>query len=118
MLNENRFDPNASKYASDYAGFGLVISRWESLRLVFNVVLVVLCLGYTVFLNPAHLTEFEFWKNLLLGALLANVLFMTGPALDGYLTWFGVWTAPIAMFLFLAGTTLTTILALGWIGRY
>jgi hypothetical protein len=98
--------------------FGLVIARWETLRLFFNAALIATCIVYTACASPANFGDFEFWKYLVAGAVLSNVLFMTGPALDGYLTWYGVWTAPIAMLLFGAGTLLTSSLAIGWIGRY
>ena len=98
--------------------FGLVIVRWESFRLLFNILLVITCLGHGVLANPANFGDFEFWKYLVIGAVLANLLFMTGPALDGYLTWYGIWTAPIALLAFMCGTGLTMMFAIAWIYRY
>ena len=64
--------------------FGLVIVRWESFRLLFNILLVITCLVHGVLANPANFGDFEFWKYLVIGAVLANLLFMTGPAPVSY----------------------------------
>lgn len=98
--------------------FGLVILRWESFRILFNLMLIIACLGFTTLFDPANFKDHEFWCYLIAGALLANLLFMTGPAVDGYLTWYGVWTAPISLLLFVAGTGWVGYLALDWISRY
>ena len=98
--------------------FGLVICRWETLRVVFNVILVFVCIVFTAVVDPANFMDPEFWVFLLIGAVLTNVLFMLGPALDGYLTWYGIWSAPFAMLMFIAGTIFTTYHALDWIGSY
>ena len=104
---------------SDFrADFGLVIFRWESFRIAYNVILVFLCLAYTLMVQPANLSLFDYWFCLAFGALVANALFLTGPAVDGYLSWYGVWTAPIALVLFFLGTLATAYYALDWISRY
>ena len=108
--------PESQKSQKD--DFGLVILRWESLRVFFNLFLVLVCLVFTAAVVPANFSDPEFWIFLFLGAVLTNLLFLVGPALDGYLTWYGVWTAPLAILMFAAGTVLTTYLAVSWIGRY
>ena len=98
--------------------FGLVIMRWESFRVVFNLTMVLICLCYTAIVDPVNFRDPEFWMFMALGGLIANLIFMMGPAFDGYLTWFGIWTAPFALLTFLAGTGLTIFLATDWISRY
>lgn len=108
--------PDSQKKLKD--NFGLVILRWESLRVAYNVVLVVTCLLFTLLADPENFRDPEFWMYLAIGAAVTNVLFLVGPAVDGYLTWWGVWTAPLALLMFFAGTGLTIYLAVDWIGRY
>ena len=85
---------------------------------MFNALLVVLCLCFTLLADPENFHDPEFWMFLVLGAFLTNVLFLLGPAIDGYLTWYGIWTAPLALLMFLVGTGITAYMAVDWIGRY
>jgi hypothetical protein len=43
---------------------------------------------------------------------------MTGPAIEGYATWFGRWHFALTILLFLAGTALTAILAVNCIAAF
>jgi len=98
--------------------FGFVIARWETFRIIFNAFLVIACLCFTTLADPENFLDPEFWMFLAFGALVTNLAFFLGPAIDGYLRWYGVWTAPVAVLLFLVGTGITTYMALSWIGRY
>ncbi len=115
-MSQPRSVPESHKDLRD--NFGLVIIRWESLRIIYNCLLVALSLFFTLFADPDNFRDPEFWMFLALGAVVTNLLFLLGPAIDGYLTWYGIWTAPIALFMFLAGTCLTAYLAVDWIGQY
>lgn len=114
------FDMNVPSFNSQQQkdDFGGVIVRWETFRIIYNIFLVFVCLCFTALADPANFLDPEFWMFLALGALLTNLVFFLGPAFDGYLTWYGFWTAPVAVLLFLAGTGYTTYIAVVWIGSY
>jgi len=46
------------------------------------------------------------------GCFAANGLYLAGPAVDGYLTWFGLRHRAVTVLLFLAGTVLASLLAI------
>ena len=120
-------DTNSNPYvAPDTAGaaaatstdFAPIIRRWEMLRIYYNGILVSLVLLLTFVVFPRHISVADYWVAIALGGLIANVCFFTGPAIEGYGTYFGLWNRVMTMLLFLAGLGLSTLLALGSIAGF
>lgn len=89
-----------------------IIRRWERLRLFYVGWLGVVVLGCAVLLYPVSAT-LDFCVVVAIGAVIANLCFFTGPAIELYGTAFRVWDEGWTIALFLAGTALATLLALG-----
>lgn len=93
------------------AELGRLFVRWEKLRLIYNGILaavVLLCLP-VVYLEGAM--NVLFLGELAVACLGANVCYLAGPAVDGYLTWFGLRHHGITLILFVSGTLLSMALA-------
>lgn len=127
------FETNSNPYACDASGgktepvpskdhtsvdFAPILRRWERLRLYYNGFLILVVLLLIVLVFPEHLGDFEFWVCVSFGGLVANLCFLTGPALEGYGTYFRFWNSSFRMLLFLTGLGLTTLLAIFTISNY
>jgi hypothetical protein len=110
-------DPNAppKRVRCD---FGIVIGRWEKLRLVYNGLLVLLVLGTTFVAFPQHAGFPEYWMSIAAGAVAANVCYFLGPLIEGYVTCFGGWHFVLTILLFCAGTLLAAGLAVASIASF
>ena len=95
--------------------FAAIIRRWERLRIVYNGILVSLVLLLTFIVFPGHVSDPLYWARIAAGGLLANLCFLTGPAIEGYGTHFRFWNGAMTLLLFLAGLGLSTFLAIGCI---
>lgn len=91
--------------------FGDILRRWERLRIVYNAVLIVWTLFLLVLLMGR--TPVALMVAVPFGGLLANLLYLLGPAIEAYVTWFGFWHRSMTYILFLAGLGFTALLALG-----
>lgn len=91
-----------------------VFGEWEKLRLVYVGWLVVLTLVANS-LDPGVFWRFTYWFNVISGAILANLAFFAGPALETYVRWLGVKLEWLGWTVFLAGTLFATVLALATI---
>ena len=98
--------------------FGPIIRRWEQLRWLYNAILIGLVLLMTVVGFPQHMVDPAYWVLVVFGGVLANVCFLTGPAIEGYGTYFDFWNPRMTLLLFLAGLGLTAILAMGSIAGF
>lgn len=98
---------------SDRVDFTAIIRRWEKLRLIYNATLVLLVLLLVVIVFPARLTNVVFWFEVVVGAVIANLCYLAGPTIEGYARYFGLWANFMTWLLFLAGTGLAAILAIG-----
>lgn len=86
-----------------------IFRAWEKLRFLYLIIMALI----TILIVGMKLFEFQTLLLLLKGALVANVLYFAGPVFETYLCWLGLsskWVRPI---LFVAGTLLTALLALG-----
>ena len=112
--------PNVASNPAGVAGvdFVPIMRRWEYLRICYNAILVAIVLVVTVPIFPQHLTDPAYWAALILGGLLANLCFLTGPAIEAYGTCFRLWNRTATMLLFLAGLGLTALLAIGSIASF
>jgi hypothetical protein len=98
-----------SRKLQGYFDFGVVIRRWEKLRLYYNGILVVIVLAASLILCPQKLLSIEYCAALILGGIVSNVCFFAGPALEGYGTYFKIWNPVMSYMLFAAGLLLTAI---------
>ena len=102
-----------------YARVGKVVVTWEKLRILYNGVLVAIVVlvfaGGTVAgrVTDDSFSVWEFAEMLIVGCLTANVAFCAGPAVDGYLSWFGLRHPAVTLVLFLVGTAVAGLLATG-----
>ena len=90
--------------------FGLLVRKWEKYRLIYNVALIsTTVLGMLAFVvDPL---QADLWAVIFLGACIANLLFMLGPSIDGYLQVVGLRHPLYGLFIFGCGTLLAVILA-------
>lgn len=91
--------------------FGVVICTWETLRLVYNAVLVALVLALVGVFRPQNATNPAFWIEVAIGAALANLLFFLGPAVEGYGRHFRLWNRGLTIGLFVLGLTIAALMA-------
>lgn len=87
--------------------FGTIIRRWERLRIVYNLILipwVIALLGVSTG-PPGIIIIVPF------AGILANGLYLLGPAVEAYMTWFGFWHVSMTIGLFLAGLAFTAAAA-------
>ena len=94
-----------------------VFLAWEHLRVVYNLVLLLVTFAsWTIGKNA--LSFLGLLSVGVKGAIVANILFFAGPALDGYVQWLG-WRQPLfRRFLFGAGLVFASFLTLTSILRF
>ncbi|MCR9117764.1 MAG: hypothetical protein NXI22_12545 [bacterium] len=96
---------------NDGCEFGVIIRRWERLRLFYNAVLMLVVLVLTAFAFPRLFGDLVFWRSLVVGAIIANVGFFAGPTGEGYGTVFKLWHPMFTTVLFIAQLGFSTLLA-------
>jgi len=84
--------------------------KWEKYRLVYNTALVVTTIFCMLAFGVSPL-DIVFWFCVFWGACAANILFMLGPSLDGYLQVAGLRHRVIGLFIFGCGTLIAVLLA-------
>ena len=89
--------------------FGTIIRRWERLRIVYNAVLIPWVLGILLVSQTAPPGVIVM---VVPAGILANLLYLLGPAVEAYITWFGLWHVSLTALLFLAGLGFTAVIAL------
>ena len=98
--------------------FATIIRRWERLRIYYNAILISFVLLVTFIFFPGHTSDVSFWARVAVAGLLANLCFLTGPAIEGYGTHFGFWNGVMTMALFLAGLGLSTFLTIACLAAF
>ncbi len=114
-LNENEYASNLGAGASPRVDFVPILHRWEKFRLWYNATLITLTLTASVLLAPHFLFRPDYWIQLFVGGLLTNLCFFTGPAIEGYGRYLGIWNIAMSLGLFLAGLFFTSLLAIGFV---
>ena len=100
--------------ASADPGFGTdtreVFLAWEKLRLLYLSVLT----GWTLILMAglSHVSDAGVWFEVVVGGVLANICYLTGPLLESYARWLGLRSRWLRWILFIVGTLLTMFFAL------
>jgi hypothetical protein len=80
--------------------------RWERLRILYNLILtaiVILPVGG----GPVELPELADLPILAVGAVLANLCYLAGPAAESYLAWLGLWSRWVTLALFAGGVLIS-----------
>ena len=95
--------------------FGPIIRRWERLRLFYNAILGTGVVLISIIVFPGRSLDPRYWGPIIVAGLVANLLFMTGPAIEGYGTRFRIWHGALTVLLFLAGLVFTGYLAIAFI---
>lgn len=115
FLNQNPYQTpiGSSPETTDFSrivDFRPLLIRWEKYRLVYNAALIATTLlSLSVSLSKA--VRPELWFVIFIGAIIANLLFMLGPSLDGYLQVAGLRHRGFGLFIFGCGTLLAVCLA-------
>ncbi|MEL6107550.1 MAG: hypothetical protein AAFU85_16035 [Planctomycetota bacterium] len=113
----NPFQSPKSDFLADATGvevdFVPIMRRWDRLRLVYNGVLVTEVLGVAFFLRPNVLWDVGFFPVMCIAGVIANICFTTGPAIEAYGTYYGIWHPILTLGLFLAGLGGSMMLAFG-----
>ncbi len=92
-----------------------VFIKWEKLRIVYNILLLVLLwfvvtpMTHRSVLNPFLLTYY------LLGGLAANMCFFAGPLLESYLAWLKIQSPWITAAIFIGGVLVSVPLLVAYI---
>ena len=95
------------------SGMRRIFRAWEKLRVVYVVVLGIAAVGTMVATGQVdRWADPVLWGWFAIYALVANVLYLAGPAFESYLDWLGWRPRGLRVVLFLAGT----LLAMGLTG--
>ncbi|MCU0711218.1 MAG: hypothetical protein MUC43_04105 [Pirellula sp.] len=90
-----------------------VFLAWEKLRIIYLGILTLFTLflvGFSGFLN------YSVVMSIVIGAFFANLLYFAGPVIDTYIRWLGYRSSWPRWFMFVCGTLLSLLLALGLLG--
>lgn len=98
--------------------FGPILRRWERLRIYYNGLLISLVLLISFLVVPQHVDKLGYWVAIVFGGVIANLCFLTGPAIEGYGRHFRLWNGILTAMLFLVGLGLSAALAIGCIAMF
>ena len=90
--------------------FRHLLVKWEKYRLFYNAALIATTI-LSVFVTPADSIGNELISIVLAGAMFANVMFMLGPSVDGYLQVAGLRHNAVGLFIFGCGTLFAVVMA-------
>ncbi len=95
---------STSEHESDCGPF----LRWEQLRLLYNLVLIVLVVAYLSLVNPSRLsdTNFVFW--LCKTGLVLNIAFFSGALVESLFNSLGLKSIWLTSTLFMSGLFLSS----------
>jgi len=89
---------------------------WEKLRALYNLILGAEAMALVAGVVPAGRTGRGLIKQIVGGALVANLLFCAGPRGDGYLRWLGLRSRGVTGLLFIMGTCFAMLLGVVFLG--
>lgn len=92
-----------------------VFLAWEKLRVIYLsllTLLTVLLVGFSGIFNVSLMI------SIMLGAFFANVLYFAGPVIDTYIRWLGYTHSWPRWVMFIGGTILSIVLAIGLLGSH
>ena len=98
--------------ASLSASLKPIFSKWEKLRIPYNIILAgVLLLTHGLAMGTQFIRPFPLFVWLA-GAILANFCYFAGPVTESYLGWLGLRSPWITLALFVTGVVLSTPLVI------
>jgi hypothetical protein len=80
--------------------------RWERLRIPYNLILIAIVI-VPVGGGPVELPELADLPILAVGAVLANLCYLAGPAAESYLAWLGLKSRWVTLALFAGGVLIS-----------
>ena len=83
---------------------------WEKLRLLYNGILIFICVAYAA--AWSSLMNIEFWLLSIAGAIFCNACFLLGPIVETYVAWLGYRTEKLRLAFMIAGTLATAFVAI------
>ena len=98
--------------------FAPIMKRWEIYRVLYNLSLAVLVIGYSLILKPELLGGFDFWVAVGFCGCACNLCFLAGPAVEGYGRVLGGWRDWFSVALFWMGLLATAGLATVFVENY
>ena len=88
-----------------------IFLAWEKLRIVYNLILAAIVLGFVVCDPAMRVLNLRYLLALVYLCIVANVLFLAGPAVEAYAAWLGFNTRVLRLVLFGLGTIFAGLLA-------
>lgn len=82
---------------------------WEKLRLIYIGILGI----WTLLISGRHIASIEILSLVIVGGLISNVLYFAAPIVETYVRWLGYTGKWVRILLFVAGTLVTMLFALG-----
>jgi len=89
----------------------VIFLAWEKLRIIYNLILTAIVLGFIIYDPLMRVWGLRYLLALVYLCLVANVLFLAGPAVEAYAAWLGFKTTVLRLVLFALGTVLAGLLA-------
>lgn len=86
-----------------------IFIAWEKLRILYIIILTVETL-YIILSMIKDIFFLELWLYIIIGAIIANILYLLGPITEYYFYWLGVKHIAIRITLFISGLLLAIFL--------
>ena len=87
-----------------------VFLAWEKLRIAYVIILALITL---LLIGVSGILNLRLLRLIIMGAVAANVAYFAGPTIETYVRWLGYNKAWPRWFMFVAGTLLSVLLAIG-----
>lgn len=87
-----------------------VFLAWEKLRIVY---LMILALITVLLIGLSGILNLRLLRLIVLGAVVANVAYFAGPTIETYVRWLGYNRAWPRWVMFIGGTLISILLAVG-----
>lgn len=90
-----------------------VFLAWEKLRVIYLCILTLLTFFLVGF---SGMFNFSLMISIMFGAFFANAFYFAGPVIDTYIRWLGYTHSWPRWVMFVGGTILSIVLAIGVLG--
>lgn len=124
-MTDNPYTATPTKFShaipeTDFAQMSLlaiarrVFLAWEKLRIAYVILLALITVLFTVlFTGVTGIWNLRLLRMIVLGAMVANVAYFAGPTIETYVRWLGYSRAWPGWIMFVGGTLLSIVLAIG-----
>lgn len=103
---------------TDVVDFRVIMKRWEYLRIFYNLILVAVTVAATLLLQPTEFLHPALMQSVFTGGIIANVAYFAGPLVEGYASSLRLWREGFFITVFVLGTILNCLLAVGCVAVY